>query len=214
MRVSLLTLLSAASLGLFGCPAEPAWYTTCGDPVCNTYDGPWDDVPLCTDEEEGALCDEDGATCDPVNDCNARLVCATEDPKAQEGGCPISRLEYKRDVHYLGPDEIARLHARLLDLKLATWRYRWDADTDAEQLGFVIDDDPTQPGVRPDHQQVDLYGLTSLALAGLQAQAVELEAARARLEALEAEVAMLRGTNPEPTDGTAQPVVVEPTGPR
>ena len=153
-------------------------------------------MPLCSDQEEGDLCDEDGATCDPVNDCNARLVCAAEDPKAGPGGCPISRLEHKRDVHYLAPDEIARLHRQLLDLKLATWHYRWDGDTDAKQLGFVIDDDPSHAGVRPDRQQVDLYGLTTMALAGLQAQAAELEAARARMDQLESELAALRGASP------------------
>ena len=74
------------------------WYTTCGDPVCSGYHGPIDGVSDCTTEVEGASCDSEGAQCDPHDDCDALLVCATSDPKDQTGGCPISQRQYKQEI--------------------------------------------------------------------------------------------------------------------
>ena len=163
-----------------------SWYTTCGDPACSSYRGPFDGVDLCTDEQAEDSCAERDASCDPVNDCNALLICTDEDPKAQPGGCPVSRAEHKEQVHYLDPLEVAAVGERLQQVRLATWRYRWAADDDATQLGFVIGDPAVDPAVRPDLQQVDLYAWTSMAVAGLQSQAAALAALEARLAALEA----------------------------
>ncbi len=97
-------IITAALAALGGCPgddggetgggeAELRWYTTCGDPACSGYGGPFDGEDLCSEVEgaiEGELCETEGQQCDPVDDCNARLICAAEDPKDQTGGCPIS----------------------------------------------------------------------------------------------------------------------------
>lgn len=170
-----------------------AWYTSCGDPVCNSYSGPFDGVPLCTEEAAGAACAEEGASCDPVNDCNALLVCATEDPKEQEGGCPISLAKYKKDIHYLEPAEREALREAVASVRLATWRYRDAAEAENPRLGFIIDDQPNgSPAVRPDGGTVDLYGYTSMAIAALQVQQEQITALQAQVVALQAELAQLR----------------------
>jgi len=169
---------------------ELRWYSTCGDPSCSGYAGPFDGVALCDDLDDGApsegdLCDDEAATCDPVNACNALMICAASDPKDQTGGCPISKAEHKRDIDYLSPDEVAAVQRELMAMKLATWSYT-DESPDATRLGFIIDDAPTSPAVRPGGEQVDLYGYTSMTVAALQAQAAQIEALEARLKALEA----------------------------
>jgi hypothetical protein len=162
------------------------WYFDCGDPACQGYTGPFEGVPLCADEgiEAGGACDEAGAQCDPVDDCNTFVVCAAEDPQQQTAGCPISLKKYKQDVKYLSADERGRAAKQALELPLATWRYKDGLDDGKTHLGFLIDDAPTSPAVRADGQHVDLYGYTSLALAAVQQQQVEIEALRKELEAL------------------------------
>ncbi|MFT4626329.1 MAG: hypothetical protein ACI8PZ_005006 [Myxococcota bacterium] len=164
------------------------WFTTCGDPVCGGYAGPFDGVVECVDEAPGDACDDDADRCDPVDDCNALLVCAASDPKDAPGGCPISQAAVKRDITYLAPEALASAADQALALKLATWRYRWEPAGGQSHLGFIIDDAPESPAVRVDGERVDLYGYTSLALAAVQVQQTELDALRAELAALRAEV--------------------------
>lgn len=170
-------------------PGEAQWYLTCGDPACQGYTGPFDGVPLCEAQTVGATCGELDAECDPEDDCNARLRCATEDPTQQEGGCPISRVRHKRDVRYLNAEDQARLAAEVRQMKLSTWNYTWDAPERAPRLGFLIDDQPRSAAVTADGEHVDLYGYTSLTVAALQVQAAQIEALQEELRALRAEVA-------------------------
>jgi hypothetical protein len=79
-------------------PAVLKWYTTCGDPVCSGYHGPFPGVPLCTMEKAGDPCAAANAQCDPVNSCDALLLCTNTDPKQRPGGCPVSGALYKRDT--------------------------------------------------------------------------------------------------------------------
>lgn len=171
------------------------WYSTCGDPVCNTYSGPFQGVPLCTTEAEGATCTPEGATCDPVNDCNALLTCSTEDPKMQEGGCPISLRRYKEQIRYLSPEQRAAMADALMGVKLANYQYKGAEGATAERLGFLIDDLPVgSPAVLPDGGHVDVYGFTSMTVAAVQGQQAEIDALKAELAALRAEVAAMRAT--------------------
>ena len=66
----------------------PRWYFTCGDPVCGGHQIPAG-MPPCTFETPGEACHPEGAQCDPVDECNRHLVCATRDPVEAPGGCPI-----------------------------------------------------------------------------------------------------------------------------
>lgn len=169
--------------------SEITWYTTCGDPVCSGYTGPFEGVPECTDEQDGDVCTSEGATCDPHDACNALLECTRDDPTAE--GCPISRLKYKRDVHYLSAEEQGVAAGSALGMRLATWRYNWEADSATPHLGFVIDDVVGSRAVTPDGEHVDLYGYASITLAAVQeqqrlilAQQLEIAALRADVEAL------------------------------
>ncbi len=180
--------------------SEPRWYMDCGDPACSGYGGPFDGVPLCVDEVLGEACDSVGTTCDPVDGCNALVVCATEDPTAGTAGCPISRRAAKQDIRYLGAEEIAALGAEARQVRLARWTYIDDPSV-TSRLGFIIEDvgGPASPLVRPDGERVDLYGYTSLAIAGLQAQ-------QAEIDALRAEIAALRSTlSAQGVDGECSP---------
>ena len=187
-----------------GAAAPTAWYSTCGDPACEGYAGPTSGLALCTDEAEGESCAEEGAECDLQTDCNTRLLCATEDPKSMND-CPVSRAKYKHDIRYLSADERDAARRQLLDTRLATWRYRWDAPTRRARLGFIIDDQPGSPAVQADGNHVDLYGYTSLTVAAVQAQEAELQTlrtelteTRAALQALQAEVAQMRAERTAP----------------
>ena len=170
-----------------------AWYMTCGDPACSGYSGPFEGVEACTDEELGAVCTEDGATCDPEDSCNALVICAAEDPKDQEGGCPISLRAFKRDIRYLSTDDRSALRDAVLGVKLARYQYKDALPGTPDRLGFLIDDQPTgSPAVLPSGRRVDVYGLTSMTVAAVQAQQAELDALRAEVAALRAEVEALR----------------------
>ena len=129
-------------------------------------------------------CPKEGAVCNPGTGCGAKLICATSDPKSY--GCPISRAAFKRDIHYLGTDELRRHASDVLRMKLATWRYK--DDPTRERLGFIIDDNEGSFAVSEGGDRVDLYGYTSLAVATLQTQAREIEKLKRKIAALETAV--------------------------
>jgi len=165
------------------------WYLGCGDPVCRGFT-PKGDVPDCASEQAGATCTTAGLRCDPHDDCNRVLVCASSDPTTGPGGCPRSRRESKRDIHYLTPSERRRYEDDLLRLRLATWRYKQDPER--PRLGFIIDDLDAATGqvaVAGGGETVDLYGYASLAVATLQAQAEEIAELRRQVAALQRAVA-------------------------
>jgi hypothetical protein len=174
------------------------WWTTCGDPVCQGYTGPFAGVPLCTTAAEGDACEDGALQCDPENVCNALLVCAAEDPKAQTGGCPISAAAAKRDIAYLDAPAQDALLQQVVQTRLATWAYT-DDDPGATRLGFILDDGPPDAAVRPGGERVDLYGYTSVAVGAIQAQQRRLDAQAAELAALRAELDALKaGACPAP----------------
>ena len=82
-------------------------------------------------------------------------------------------------------------YRQLLDLKLATYQYR-GAPTPRTHLGVILEDDPAGVWVDGANDRVDLYGYTSLAIAGVQSQADELAALRGELKALRAELAAVK----------------------
>lgn len=171
---------------------ERSWYASCGDPVCSGYGGPWPDLPPCEDIQEGDPCDMAGATCDFMSDCNAVMVCSGQDPKQQEGGCPMSRRELKQDIVYTDAASLATYYRDLLDLRLATWRYRDRSDA-KQSLGVILEDGEAEIWADPAHDRVDLYSYSSLAIAGVQVQAAELAELRAQMQAMQRELEQLRG---------------------
>lgn len=160
------------------------WYYTCGDIVCSVW-RPDPSIPLCTTQKVGDACPTLGEKCDPQSGCNQRLVCATSDPAYM---CPISRAKYKTDIQYLGGAELDRVRDDLLEIKLATYRYRAGGPGAPVQLGFIIDDVGGGPSVNADGETVNLYGYTSMAVAALQAQERELAALREEVASLRRQV--------------------------
>jgi hypothetical protein len=174
-----------------GMQAELRWYSTCGDPACGGYNGPWEGVPACGEITEGDPCEVAGETCDFMSDCNAQMICANEDPKQVEGGCPISRMRFKQDIRYLDGSARSEYYRQLLELELATYRYRERSDRKL-QLGVILEDNENGVWIDAANDRVDLYGYTSLAIAGVQTQADELAALRSEVEQLRREMAQLR----------------------
>ena len=143
-------------------------------------------LPACTTETAGESCSPEGASCDPINDCNSHLVCASADPRLAPGGCPISRREFKQEIHYLGPEDRARYADEIMGVRLATYRYR--AVPERVHLGFIIEDQEPSASIDSARDMVDLYGYTSMVVAALQAQSEEMSALRRELANLRAQV--------------------------
>jgi hypothetical protein len=186
-----------ASDGTDGGEPEGWWYSTCGDPVCGGYRGPTDGIPVCTDQVEGEPCAPLDAACDREDDCNTLFVCALVDPKDQPGGCPISQRATKTDIVPLSAQERGRAADLALRLPLSTWRYRTDPPEDPVRLGFIIEDLNAQahPALRPEGGRVDLYGLSSLTLAAVQHQAVQIERLENERRQLEQQLLTLTAEN-------------------
>lgn len=163
-----------------GSSATLTWYKTCGDPVCRGYTAPAG-VPKCTTETVGSMCTSDGQRCDPMDACNALLICAKSDPKTGPGGCPISRRDAKQEIQYLDDAGRARLADEIQRTKLATYRYKTGGPV---RLGFLIDDQPLSMSVDPSRDMIDLYGYTSMAVAAIQQQAQRIAALEAQLSDL------------------------------
>jgi hypothetical protein len=143
-------------------------------------------VRVCSATEvAGIECGTASDSCDPGSACNALLVCAASDPKLP-AGCPISRRSFKQDIRYLLADELAKYRDELLHMRLATWRYK-DAP-ERQHLGIIIDDAEGSVAVESGGERVDVYGYTSLAVATLQLQAVEIEALKHEIAELRARV--------------------------
>ncbi len=160
-------------------------------------------MPPCTTEQVGDPCTCIGATCDPGNDCNNLLECATSDP-THGGMCPISRRAYKKNVQYLSPADLDRLRADLLKFRLASYQYDLPGADPATHLGFIIDDVGTSPSIAPNGNTVDLYGYASMAVAALQAQQREIDELEREVVALRAERAA-SGGGLDRTRGAAAP---------
>jgi hypothetical protein len=164
------------------------WYSTCGDPVCGPE--PRDlGLPACAaGVSEGTACSTSGEQCDAQLGCGASLICASSDPKTGPGGCPISRAAYKADVSYVSAEQRAQLTRDLLAIPLASYVYRED-EGQTRQLGFIMEDVEPSPSVYSSMNKVNLYGYTSMVVAAVQEQQLELERLRAEVAELREELA-------------------------
>lgn len=164
------------------------WYSTCGPPsgclACDNSDAGSDASVPCP--AEGTPCIRRGATCENASqNCCAVSVCEDYDPK--QNGCPISSAKFKSDIRYLEPGDLERLREETLKFRLANYRYKpeFSRDSDAEHLGFIIEDNPQSPAVEQGRDRVDLYGYVSMVVATLQVQEKEIQSLRQQLRALE-----------------------------
>lgn len=201
MRTACFAALSAATL--FACGGagsrsstgsrqqaeeqELFYFYTCGDPVCHVESGASDNgsgLRACTTERAGDPCDVAGDQCDPGVGCGVRLLCTDRDPTGQPYGCPISKASYKEGIEYLANEDLERYHDQLIALPLATYRYKAGADS-RRHLGFMIDGRESLICVEAEHNMIDVYGYTSMAVAALKVQARQIDELRATVEKLE-----------------------------
>jgi hypothetical protein len=130
----------------------------------------------------GSACTQEGQNC-PYGDCNGpNLRCTGGAWTYTPTGCPVSSKKFKRDIHYLGDDELRALAAQTLETRLTTYAYT--SGDPSTHLGFIIEDQPESPAVLRGQDRVDLYGYTSMAVATLKVQEDEIQALRREVEAL------------------------------
>ena len=167
--------------------ASLSWFTTCGDPVCSGYSAPDPPIDMCAalSVSDGDACTVEGQLCDPMDSCNAQLICASADPKDGEEGCPKSRRAFKTDIAYVSAAERDALAKELLTMPLARWRYVHEGAETPAHLGFIIEDVEPSHAVQSRRDRVDLYGFTAMAVATIQAQQRKIEALEQKLKRLE-----------------------------
>jgi hypothetical protein len=98
-------------------------------------------------------------------------------------GGPGSSIEVKKDVQYLDAAARARIAAETMGIKLATYKYKTDAEG-REHLGFILEDSPNVPAADMGRKEVDLYAYASMVLATVQQQQQEIATLKAEVERL------------------------------
>jgi hypothetical protein len=78
-------------------------------------------------------------------------------------------------------------------MRLSSWHYKAEGESDRRHVGFLIDDMPESIAVGANGERVDLYGYTSMAIAAVQVQDKRLQALERELASMRAEVVRLRG---------------------
>lgn len=156
--------------------------------------------PTCVDS--GGKCGWKITSCPPVppelacgaNVCKKGQTCCSGIPFPQptciDGMmCPISQRTHKKDIAYLSETDRQRLNDELMSFRLATYRYKSEAPTEREHLGFIIDDVAPSAAVLQSGERVDMYGYQTMAVAALQTQATEMAKLRRELDELKSSCA-------------------------
>ena len=163
----------------------------------------WDGTtagPTCVDA--GGTCGWTVTTCPQVppelacgaNVCKKGQTCCSGVPFPQptcvDGmQCPISQRQHKKDIAYLSETDRQRLNDELMGFRLATYRYKSEAPSEREHLGFIIDDVAPSAAVLQSGERVDMYGYQTMAVAALQTQATEMAKLRRELDELKSSCA-------------------------
>ncbi|HSO35877.1 MAG TPA: hypothetical protein VLT33_25280 [Labilithrix sp.] len=142
----------------------------------------------------GAACTTEGESCaidEPVECGQTVMRCSKGIWDLGNTQCPISTARAKRDITYVDGEQTDRLHGELMNVRLATYRYK--VGDEATHLGFIIEDmPPASPAVLPARDRVDLYGYVSMSVASLQHQQQEIDRLSAEMARVSAENAALR----------------------
>ncbi len=162
------------------CSGAPTWHCAgapvsvdmgCPSPIANLGTSCSTEGLLCRYDCEGTL----------ARTCTGGLWVSTP----QQNMCPVSTRSAKRDVHYLGADEIDGLARQAENTPLATYEYIDPSQPRGRHLGFIIEDQPRESfAVAPDRGHVDLYGYTSMLLAAVQSQQRQIAAMQVEIEQL------------------------------
>jgi len=161
----------------------PVWQAFGGDSRC--FGGGYRDkgYEKCSNDIRGTACPTKGTICEITDDdCNGLLKCMDE----PVGLGPISQRQHKEKISYLSKQDLAGQYQTLREIKLARYRYKWDAP-ETERLGFIIDDIENVEqcaAVTENLDRVDLYGYVSMAVAAIQVQTKEIENLKAQMKEL------------------------------
>ena len=131
---------------------------------------------------QGTACTQDQQVCQYGDCSDPSMRCENGAWHDQQQGCPVSSREKKRDIRYLGEEDLAALRDRTLSTRLA--QYQYTSGDPSNHLGFIIEDDPESPAISRDHGHVDLYSYTSMAVATLQMQSREISELRREVKEL------------------------------
>jgi hypothetical protein len=187
--VSALALAAAPVLIISACgdgqtppPATPVPVTTVSGPASSSPEPTSSAKTIEAPTEKLVTCGD--TTCKKGQQCCTGMPFPK--PTCFDGKiCPISRRSAKKEIVYLSPSDERAVAAELMRYRLASYRYSIEGETDAQHLGFIIDDVAPSPAVEESGERVDLYAYTSMAVATLKVQ-------ERRIEALERELADLR----------------------
>ena len=104
-----------------------------------------------------------------------------------------STRDAKDDISYIATSTAEGMFNQLVNLKVATYRYKIEPQSDPLRLGFIAEDaQVVAPEVLSlDGKGVDLYKLATFTLSGVQTLAAKVSAQDVRLTSLEARVAAL-----------------------
>ncbi len=97
------------------------------------------------------------------------------------------------DMSYIDASTTESMFTQLMDLKVATYRYKIENQNDPLRLGLVAEDAQTiAPEIlSPDGTGIDLYKLATFTLSGVQTLATKVSAEDARVTSLEERVVAL-----------------------
>ena len=140
----------------------------------------------------GTACTQDQQVCQYGDCSDPSMRCQNGAWHDQQQGCPVSSREKKRDIRYLGDEDLAALRDRTLSTRLA--QYQYTSGDPSNHLGFIIEDDPDSPAVSRDRGHVDLYSYTSMAVATLQLQSREIRELRREVKELRRDLDEARKT--------------------
>jgi hypothetical protein len=159
-------------------PAEPAAQDQADMKACPYM------VPVCEAPcklvghcPQKCQCPQGGTVCGSTV-CYGNQTCCSgmpfPEPTCINGDvCPISRAKYKTEIEYLSQSDDQKLHDQLLDMPLASYRYKTE-EPGSHHLGFIIDDVGKSPAVDSAGEHVDLYGYTTMAVATLKVQSRQI----------------------------------------
>ncbi|MCX6788062.1 MAG: DUF5011 domain-containing protein [Candidatus Kaiserbacteria bacterium] len=104
-----------------------------------------------------------------------------------------STRDAKTDIAYTSASSSEAMLDQLVNLKVATYRYKIEDQSDPLRIGFIAEDVQTiAPEIlAPNGKGVDIYKLATFTLSGVQALAAKLNAEHMRVTSLEARVAAL-----------------------
>ena len=104
-----------------------------------------------------------------------------------------STRDAKTDISYVTASTTDDMLGQLVNLKVATYRYKIEDQNDPLRLGFIAEDaQQIAPEIlSPDGKGVDIYKFATFTLAGVHALAAKVDAQNTRLTSLEARVTAL-----------------------